>query len=134
MKNQIIKSNALRALGQATLIAVAIVSTNARAQTTPLDEIDGLINASTTADAAVATAAEQTNSGDISGAATTLERMLIIDPDSVLVRVRYIAALCQLDDQQAAKFETAKLAKLSISDEAWSAVQAACGPVAKPGN
>ena len=97
-----------------------------------LVEIDSLIDASTTTDSGLTAAAAQTSQGDISGAATTLERMLIINPDSVSVRISYVAALCQLDDQQAAKFETSKLEWQEISDEAWSGVQAACGAVAKP--
>ncbi|MFM9853719.1 MAG: tetratricopeptide repeat protein [Sphingomonadaceae bacterium] len=94
--------------------------------------IDALIDQSGDGAAALATADAQVSAGDLSGAATTLERLLINDPDATPVRLRYAALLCDLDDRQAARFELSKLASETIDAAGWSRVESACGPTPKP--
>jgi predicted Zn-dependent protease len=94
--------------------------------------IDVLLDQSTDGAAALATADAQVSAGDLSGATTTLERLLINEPDATPVRLRYAALLCDLDDRQAATFELSKLKSETIDPTSWSRVETACGPTPKP--
>jgi predicted Zn-dependent protease len=94
--------------------------------------IDALIDGSASSTAALDTASKQIGAGDLTGAATTLERLLINDPDATPVRLRYAALLCDLDDRQAATFELSKLKSEPVDGASWAQVEASCGPMAKP--
>ncbi len=74
------------------------------------DELEALIDAGQSPARAIAAALDQRDSGDLSAAAATLERALIVNPDAQGVRAYYAALLCQLDDQQAAGLEVRRLA------------------------
>ena len=104
----------------------------AAAQSDALAEIEAMVDGSATADMALTAARKQARSGDVSGAATTLERALIGDPDALPVRATYIGYLCQLDDQQAAQFEIGKLAGQDVTEASWATIKAACGPETRP--
>lgn len=122
----------MRRLAAAAALVLCASQTSAFAQDAGLSDVDSLIDASASPEGALQAAADQASAGDVSGAATTLERALIGAPDSIELRTAYTAYLCELDDRQAADFEIAKLAGGEISDANWATVQAACGPVAKP--
>lgn len=132
MSKKISLSAALRTLSVAAVLGLGFSASHTWAQSVPLDDIDALVDASAGVETGLSTAAAQSSAGDISGAATTLERVLLNDPDAASARVNYVTALCQLDDQQAAQFEIAKLSGQGVTDAAWAGIEAACGPVAKP--
>lgn len=86
-------------------------------------EIDALLDASATAEGALALAGQQEAEGDLTGAAATLERALIDHGGAASIRVRYAALLCRLDDPQRARLQLAQIK----GDR--SEAQAACGNV-----
>ena len=77
--------------------------------------------------AAMASARRQSEEGDLSAAAATLERALLADPNAHDARLLYAATLCRLGDQQGARIEMAKLDRQSISIALWDEANAACG-------
>ncbi|WP_123906210.1 hypothetical protein [Sphingorhabdus sp. YGSMI21] len=88
--------------------------------------LDAEIVESSTEGTALQLAAKQIESKDLSGAATTLERYLITDPESLVVRVEYAIILCRLDDLQAGRFEVAKIAENGLDQPTADRVQAEC--------
>lgn len=86
-------------------------------------EVDAIIDASGSPEAALVLAHRQADDGDLTGAAATLERILLVDPKSPAVRAYYAALLCRLDDRQRARIELARVGKGVDLSEA----QAACG-------
>lgn len=108
------------------LLGAFLLPTGAIAQTAGID-IDNLIDASASNEAALQTADAQVAAGDLTGAATTLERRLIDEPDATNVRIRYAVLLCELDDRQAAQHELAKLAAEPIDDANKAVIAAKCG-------
>ncbi len=88
--------------------------------------IDALIDESSPANA-VPTARAQTAAGDLMGAAATLERALLADPNFNDARLMYAATLCRLGDSQGARIEIAKLNRQDFSEAAWGETQTACG-------
>ncbi|WP_173208008.1 FecR domain-containing protein [Sphingopyxis sp. BSNA05] len=88
--------------------------------------LDAEIVESSTEGTALQLAAKQIESKDLSGAATTLERYLITDPESLVVRVEYAIILCRLDDLQAGRFEVAKIAENGLDQPTANRVQAEC--------
>lgn len=109
------------------LLAGLCLSTGALAQTGVGTEIDRLIEASASDEAALQTADAQVAVGDLTGAATTLERRLFDEPDATLVRVRYAVLMCELDDRQAAQYELSKMANEPIDDASKAMIAAKCG-------
>lgn len=88
--------------------------------------IDALIDESSPAHA-LATARAQTGAGDLLGAAATLERALLADPNANDARLMYAATLCRLGDPQGARIEIAKLNRQDFGDAAWAETESACG-------
>ena len=82
--------------------------------------------------AALQSARDGALAGDLTGAAATLERALIADPQANSVRMAYIALLCRLDDAQGARLELAKLDGQPGDDIGFAKVQEACGAVPRP--
>lgn len=119
---------ALAAIGAATLAFALPVW----AQDRPESAIESLIDSSSTPTTALAVAKQQSEAGDISAAAATLERVLLVDRTAHMVRLTYVSLLCRLDDRQAAAFELTKLKGYPIDDAAWTQIQADCGPMIKP--
>ncbi|MEH6661442.1 MAG: hypothetical protein V7679_07335 [Parasphingorhabdus sp.] len=117
-----------------------LVSGNAAAQSVddtadPLDApevqaelllLDAEVVESSTEQTALQLAARQIENKDLSGAATTLERYLITDPESSVVRVEYAITLCRLDDLQAGRFEVAKIAENGLDQPTADRVQTEC--------
>jgi Tetratricopeptide repeat len=104
-----------------------ITSPAIAAQDADTSELGGLIDAGATPTGAVAAARTMAGAGDIAGAAATLERALLADPDANDVRLLYTAMLCRLDDTQGARVELARLSGQKTGDAAWADVTAACG-------
>jgi hypothetical protein len=90
-------------------------------------EVDALITASASPASAIAAARNQAQAGDVSGAAATLERAMLNDPNANDVRLYYAGLLCQLDDVQGARIELTKLNGQMISDQDWNATNNVCG-------
>jgi Tetratricopeptide repeat len=97
------------------------------AQDTDTSELNGLIDAAATPKGAIAAARTMAGAGDLAGAAATLERALLADPNANDVRLLYTAMLCRLDDAQGARVELARLTGQKTGDGAWADVTAACG-------
>lgn len=116
-------------VGAAVLGAVAGVSAPfaVQAQESEAAALDALIDGAATPDQALALARQQAQSGDLTGAASTLERALLTNPNAHDVRLFYAGLLCQLDDGQGARVEVTKLDKQAIDDAAWNAANTACG-------
>jgi thioredoxin-like negative regulator of GroEL len=129
---RLIDSRMFRAFAASALVALSLTSQFAAAQDSSESEIDALVDGSSTASSALQLARQQTEAGDLTGAVATLERALLRDQNAHEVRLNYVALLCQIDDQQGAEVELAKLAGLPIDDGAWANVQSACGSVARP--
>tara|TARA_R110001606_G_scaffold56209_11_gene136396 strand:- start:460 stop:933 length:474 start_codon:yes stop_codon:yes gene_type:complete len=124
----------------ALLPGLLLISGNVAAQTAddvadPLDVpevqaelmlLDAEVVESSTEQTALQLAARQIESKDLSGAATTLERYLITDPESLVVRVEYAITLCRLDDLQAGRFEVTKMAGSEIDQATADRVKAEC--------
>ncbi len=104
-----------------------IAVTAAHAQQSSESAIDALIDGSSSSANAITSAKAQANSGDITGAAATLERALLADPNANDVRLYYASMLCKLDDPQAARMELTKLDSQKTGDTAWGEMNAACG-------
>ena len=122
-------------LAVSSLAMIAATSAPAfRLRNSPGADIDKLIDASSNPEAAVATARAQASDGDLTGAAATLERVLLdARPDRVVsARLYYITVLCRLDDHERANIELAKLGGLKVDDAGWREAQAACGAIQLP--
>jgi hypothetical protein len=78
-------------------------------------------------EAGMAEARRQTADGDLAGAAASLERVLLADPNANDARLLYAATLCRLGDQQGARIELAKLDRQAISETLWREADEACG-------
>lgn len=89
--------------------------------------IEQLLAETETPQAAMATARVQQAEGDVTGAAATLERALLTDPNAHEARLLYAATLCRLGDPQGARIEIAKLDRQDISEAGWEEANNACG-------
>jgi hypothetical protein len=89
--------------------------------------IEALVAESQTPAQAIAAAREQTAAGDLTGAAATLERALLEDPNANDARMLYAATLCRLGDPQGARIEIGKLDRQSISNAMFAEANQACG-------
>lgn len=95
--------------------------------------IEALIAESASPADAMAAARAQTAAGDLTGAAATLERALLADPNANDARLLYAATLCRMGDLQAAQIEIGKLDRQDYSGAIWAEAQQACGgAVRKP--
>lgn len=72
-------------------------------------------------------AAQFEQDGDLTAAASVLERYLIVDADAVGPRAEYAMLLCRLDDLQAGRFERAKLASIPADADVLRLVDGVCG-------
>lgn len=123
-----------RMLPMAAMGLALCAATPAFAQDSSEADLDILIERSLTPRDALALAQKQEGEGDLLGAAATLERALLTNPEgnTAKVRLHYVGLLCRLDDRQTARSELAKLDGLDIGDSDWAAVQTACGDVQRP--
>lgn len=90
-------------------------------------EIDALIAESQTPANAIATARQQIAAGDLTGAAATLDRALLEDPNANDTRLLYAATLCRLGDAQGARIEIGKLDRQDVGAAMFDEANAACG-------
>ena len=97
-------------------------------------DLDAIIDTANDPAAALRLAREQADTGDLIGAAATLERALITRPDSSAapVRLYYVTTLCRLDDVGRARIELDKVDGRRISDGDWASVVQACGAIERP--
>lgn len=102
---------------------------SAVAQEASETELAALVDEGPTPAGAVALAQRLALAGDLTGAAATLERALIANPNAHAARLAYIGLLCRLDDGQGARVEAARLNGQAISDAEWDATNTACGNV-----
>ncbi len=128
MKLTVFRSLALSgvALGAASFAQTALAAAS------PEAEINALVDASQSPAGAIAQARQQSQAGDLLGAAATLESALLQNPDAHDVRLSYVATLCRLDDNQAARLELAKLNGQTLAPSDWENVAQSCGNVQKP--
>lgn len=112
-------------IGLLTAVALGGIAAPGHAQSDA--DIAALIAESETPRDAIGTARQQTASGDLAGAASTLERALLADPNAHDARLLYAATLCRLGDTQGARIEIAKLDRQEIGEAGWSEANEACG-------
>lgn len=112
---------------------MAMVALPAMAQDAASD-IDTMIDATGSPEGALRLARSQVDAGDLSGAAATLERALIVHPDkgSADVRLYYVAILCRLDDHGRARLEATHVDAGSVSAAAIGEARTACGSLDLP--
>ena len=110
---------------RAALLTGAAVGAPAFAQTE--QDIEALVAESQSPTDAVATARQQTSAGDLTGAASTLERALLEDPNANDARLLYAATLCRLGDPQGARIEIGKLNRQDVTPAMFSEANEACG-------
>ena len=101
-------------------------------------ELEALIAPSLEESSGVALARRQIADSDLLGAAATLERVMIADPEAIAARLLHAGVLCRLDDRAGARVQLSLLRGQTIADSAWNEFTAACGamprPEAQPGN
>lgn len=90
-------------------------------------DIEALVAESQTPTDAIAAARQQTAAGDLTGAAATLERALLADPNANDARLLYAATLCRLGDPQGARIEIGKLDRQDVGSEMFDEANQACG-------
>ena len=90
-------------------------------------EIEALVAESQTPVDAIATARQQTAAGDLTGAAATLDRALLEDPNANDARLLYAATLCRLGDPQGARIEIGKLDRQDVGNAMFDEANEACG-------
>jgi hypothetical protein len=121
-----VKGRPRRILARAVAgLAFAAAAAPGAAQDEPA--IAALIAESDSPANAMATARQQSDSGDLTGAASTLERALLADPNAHHARLLYAATLCRLGDPQGARIEIAKLDRQDIDPAGWREANEACG-------
>ena len=110
-------------------LAVACAwSAPAFAQAGPLAELDVLADSSNDPRVGLQLAHDQIGEGDFIGAVATLERVLMDHPGADDALVLHASLLCRLDDRAGAELELSELRYVTITDQAWADVTAACGP------
>ena len=107
------------------LLAATAIASPALAQSDA--EIAALIGDSQTPAEAIAAARQQTVDGDLTGAAATLERALLADPNANDARLAYAATLCRLGDPQGARIEIGKLDRQDFGSAMFDEANQACG-------
>ena len=115
--------------GWLSLVAATLICTGgaALAQEPGEADLDALISATESDSGALALARRQAGAGDLTGAAVTLERSLLLrsGPSSDNVRLYYASVLCRLGDTRRGIYQTTIA---SGGDEAaWSEARQACG-------
>lgn len=113
--------------------AIALAAPAARAQTDRFAELDAQIQASADPGAGIALARRQIAAGELTSAAGTLERVLMNEPRADAALLLHASLLCRLDDLPGAQAEIAEMRGVAISNQGWTEVTAACGPMPRPG-
>ena len=108
-------------------IGLAAISTAGPVLAQSEQEIDALVAESRTPVNAIATARQLIALGDLTGAAATLDRALLEDPNANDARLVYAATLCRLGDPQGARIEIGKLGQQDVGTAMFDEANAACG-------
>ncbi len=97
-------------------------------------DIDAMIDATSSPEGALKLARSQVDQGDLTGAAATLERTLLNNPNphGSDVRLYYVTVLCRLDDHGRARAEASQVDATSASPAAITEARAACGSLELP--
>ncbi len=90
-------------------------------------DFDALVAETQDPAAAIAAARQQTEAGDMTGAAATLDRVLLNNPNAIDARLLYAATLCRLGDAQGARIEIGKLDRQEVGAALFDEANAACG-------
>lgn len=117
----------------ASFAAMAVQTPAAMAQDDGLEAaLDALSSAAEDPASALETASAQEAQGDLLGAASTLERALLENPDADEVRANYARILCRIDDRDAARVEIGALRGRYPSSNAIERMIAECGDDFRP--
>ena len=92
------------------------------------DELDLVSRATEGVESGLALARDQMNVGELLGAMSTLERLLINHPEADQAQLLHASLLCRLDDRPGASVEFAALRRRDFSDRAWMDAIAPCAP------
>lgn len=95
-------------------------------------ELEALIAPALQEDTGVALARRQIAESDLLGAAATLERVMLVDPEAIAARLLHAGVLCRLDDRAGARVQLSMLRGQTIADAAWNEFTAACGAMPRP--
>ena len=106
-------------------LTTALMSGPALAQSE--QDIEALVAESQTPVDAIATARQQLAAGDLTGAAATLDRALLENPNANDARLLYVATLCRLGDPQGARIEIGKLDRQDVGQAMFDEANQACG-------
>ena len=106
---------------------LASTGSPAAAQVDPAAELDELVDATSQPGSGVALARAQIESGELTGAVATLERVLMNHPEASDALLLHASLLCRLDDAAGARAEIAASQGAPISGGSWAEVRAACG-------
>jgi|GEM_PF-938685 len=90
-------------------------------------ELDALIDASQSSEAAITAARQQIAAKDLSGAASTLERALLVNRNADDARALYASILCRLDDPKGAAYEINLLNNRNVSGALLTELRQHCG-------
>lgn len=115
--------------GAVLVLAFACQGGAASAQDASDAQLDAIIAANDSDASALALARQQAGAGDLTGAAATLERSLLVrsSPQSDDVRLYYASVLCRLGDDRRGAYQLANVRNAAA--EGWAEARAACGPL-----
>lgn len=118
---------ALKRLGAILALALACQAGAAFAQDAGEADLDAIIAANESDEAALALARQQVGVGNLTGAAATLERSLLVrsSPQSDDVRLYYASVLCRLGDDRRGAYQLANVRNAAAVG--WAEARAACG-------
>jgi hypothetical protein len=103
----------------------------AQAQDVPA-ELEALIAPAQEEAGGIALARQQIAESDLLGAAATLERVMIADPEAIEARLLHAGLLCRLDDRAGARVALGLLRGQAVADAAWQEFTGACGAMPRP--
>ena len=118
-------SPARRCLAGAILAAGILACAPLGAAT--LEELDALSDVSEDANAGIAAAQGQAESGAYLEALATLERVLAVHPKSAEARLIHAVYLCRIDDKRGGLVELGKLKEKQYEDGVLDQARAMCG-------
>ena len=127
MKASIRRVFSLAAPVFALAAAGSVAAQDGASEAEQVDALTSEVDMSATEDGALQLASRLEQEGDLSAAASVLERYLLVDRNAVAPRAQYAILLCRLDDRGAGRFEQSKLAAIPADAGTMQRVAAACG-------
>ena len=114
-------------------LALALTVTPALAQDDPVAELDSLSRDTATSAGGLALASNLSISGDLLGALSTLDRVLMLEPAAQPALLLRASLLCRIDDKAGGSAQLARLRKRDFAKEDWNQVSSQCaGPRSAP--